>query len=117
MPTTGNTLGERRYFKYTDDGGEEYRYQTDETLGTAMGAELNDSLPDLPKRFKTRKVHMVATIAGEEVAKSVTAPTSDNTAYAANGPSNVVIDTVTFRTTGRTGEKRTWGANPVAAGP
>ena len=37
MPTSGNTLGVRRYYKYTSDGGEEYKYLTDETLGGAMG--------------------------------------------------------------------------------
>lgn len=111
----GNTLGERRYYRYVDDGGDEFKYLTDEDLGAAMNATLNDTLPDLPRRFKPRYVLAEAVIDGQDVKKKIISPTVDNTAYAANARTTITIDGTAFRTTGRVGEKRTFGANPAAA--
>lgn len=113
MPTSGNTLGVRRYYKYTTDGETEYKYQTDETLGEAMGAELNDTLPNFPKRFKPRGVYVQATVAGQRVRKFLISPESDNTTYAAEASTAVTIDGVNFATTGRRGEQLSFGANPA----
>lgn len=113
MPTTGNTLGVRRYYQYTDEGGNNYKVLTDQTLGDAMNGTLNDTNPDLPKRQYPRRVLAQALIGGVLVKKRLIAFTNDNTAYAADGSTNIVIDTVTFKTTGRVGERKTFGANPA----
>ena len=117
MPTSGNTLGVRRYYAYESDGGTAYKYQTDETLGTAMNATLNDSNPNLPKRFKPRGVYVQATVAGQTVRKFVIAPKNDNTTYAAESSTALVIDGVTFGTTGRKGEQLSFGRNPSGVTP
>lgn len=113
MPTSGNTLGVRRYYQYTTDGGNTYKYLTDETLGTAMNATLNDTAPNLPKRFKPRGVYIQGTVAGQKVRKFVISPTSDNTTYAAEASTAVTIDGVNFGTTGRKGEQFSFGRNPT----
>lgn len=114
MATDGNTLGVRRYYRYTDDGLTQYKYLTDETLGNAMGGVLNDTLPDLPKRFRPRVVHVQATVAGQKVRKRLVSPTVDNINYAANASTVITIDGINYKTTGRTGERKSFGANPVA---
>lgn len=113
MPTSGNTLGVRRYYQYTTDGGENYKYLTDETLGGAMGATLNDTNPNLPKRFKPRVVYIQGTVAGQTVRKALIAPTVDNTTYAAEASTVVTIDGINFGTTGRRGEQFSFGRNPT----
>lgn len=117
MPTSGNTLGVRRYYGYLADNGEAYKYLTDETLGTAMGATLNDTVPDMPKRFKPRVVFVEATVAGQVVRKEVIAPSTANAAYAANASTVVTIDGINFQTTGRRGEQVTFGKNPAGVTP
>lgn len=113
----GNTLGERRYYAYMSDGGTAYRYLTDVDLATAIGATENDTNPDLPRRFNPRILYAQATINGDLVRKSIIVPTVDNTAYAAESPTDLTIDTETFRTTGRRGEKQSFGANPPTPTP
>jgi hypothetical protein len=113
MPTTGNTLGPRRYYQYTSDSGENYKVLTDETLGAAMNGTLNDTNPDLPKRQYPRYVLARATVAGVQVTKRLIAFTIDNTSYAADGSTTIAIDTVNFKTTGRVGERKSFGANPT----
>lgn len=117
MPTSGNTLGVRRYYKYTSDGGTEYKYLTDETLGTVMGAQLNDTLPTLPRRFKPRGVYVQGTVAGQKVRKFLISPLSDNTIYSAEGSVAVSIDGVNFGSTGRKGEQYSFGRNPAGVVP
>lgn len=117
MPTSGNTLGVRRYYLYTTDGGTEYKYLTDETLGAAMNATLNDTNPNLPKRFKPRGVYVQATVAGQTVRKFLISPNVDNTAYAAEASTVVTIDGINFGTTGRKGEQFSFGRNPAGVTP
>lgn len=114
MPTSGNTLGARRYYNYTDDIGNEFTILTDETLGTAAGNTLDDANPGLPRRFKPRGVYVEAEVEGEVVRKFLTIGSRTNTIYASNASQDVVIDAITFKTTGRRGESASFGSNPTA---
>lgn len=111
-----NTLGPRRYYKYVMDTGDEYKYQTDEDLGTAVGAELNDTLPDLPRRFKPRFVWAEGDDDGDTVRKKLICPTTETEAYNSTASTTITIDGTSFKTTGRVGEKQTFGANPDDSG-
>lgn len=113
----GNTIGARRYFKYTSDLGDDYKYQTDQDLGDAVGATLDDTLPNLPRRFKPRGVFVEAMIDGRKVRKFLICPTTDNEVYGANASQTVAIDGTNFFTTGRKGEQLTFGINPTVAPP
>lgn len=115
MPTSGNTLGERRYYRYETDGESAFKYLTDQTLGDAVGATASDALPDLPRRFQPRGVYVEAIVGGTKVRKFLITPTNDNSLYAAEASTTVVIDGITFATTGRRGEKMTYGRNPAGA--
>lgn len=110
-----NTLGERRYYLYTSDAGTAYTYQTDEDLGTAVSAVLNDTNPGLPRRFKPRGVYVEAVVDGNLVRKFLICPKNNAAPYNTNGSTAVEIDGTTFKTTGRVGEKMSFGANPAAA--
>ena len=110
-----NVLGVRRYYRYVSDGGTAYKYLTDEDLGTAAGSVLNDSLPNLPRRFKPRGVYCEATVAGRKVRKYLICPTNDNTLYAAEASTVATIQGTAFATTGRRGEQASWGRNPAGA--
>lgn len=107
-----NTLGVRRYYRYTSDGGTDYKYLTDEDLGTAAGAVLGDTFPNLPRRFKPRGVYAEATVSGRKVRKFIICPTNDNTLYAAEASTAVTVQGTNFGTTGRKGEKVSFGRNP-----
>lgn len=106
-----NVLGQRGYYAYTDDSGNQYKYQTDRDLGTAVGAELEAGLDDLPRRFRPRGVYVEATVSGRRVRKFVICPTADNAIYAANASQGVTIAGTVFETTGRRGERVTFGTN------
>lgn len=109
----GNTLGARRYYAYTSDSGQQYKYLTDQNLGEAVGAVLNDTLPDLPRRFKPRGVRVEGDVDGDLVRKFLICPLTTSAPYAAQGSTTVSIDETDFKTTGRRGERATFGANPV----
>lgn len=111
-----NTLGPRRYYEYTADNNGKYKYLTDQDLGTAVNATLNDSNPDLPRRFKPRGVYVEAEVDGQTVRKFVICPATSTAAYAATASTTVTIDETEFKTTGRVGERQTFGANPENEG-
>lgn len=115
MPTSGNTLGARRYYRYVDDIGNEYTVLTDETLGAAAGNTLDDTKPGLPRRFEPRGVYVEAEVGGQKVRKFLVCGARTNAIYASNASQNVEIDTITFKTTGRRGESASFGSNPAAA--
>lgn len=117
MPTSGNTLGQRRYYLYEDDLGTAFTFQTDQTNGDAAGNELNDTNPGLPRRFKPRGVYCEAEVEGTIARKFLVIGDVANPLYASNASQDVVIDGVTFSTTGRRGEQVTFGSNPTAAAP
>lgn len=108
-----NTLGERRYFSYTSDTGEAYKYLTDEDLGLAVGGELNDTNPDLPRRFRPRGVYVQDTDGNR---KFLICGTTEAAAYNSNASTTVTIDETEFKTTGRKGEQVSFGANPSTGG-
>lgn len=110
MPT-GNTLGARKYFKYESDSGENFSYLTDNDLGVVAGATPDDTFAAFPRRFKPRIVYVEATIAGVKTRKSLIVPTNDSTLYAALSSQEIPIDSVTFKTTGRRGEKASFANN------
>lgn len=114
MPESGNLLGERRYYLYTDDIGTAYKFQTDQTLGDAAGNTLNDTNPDLPRRFQPRGVYVED---AEGNRKFLVVGSRTNGVYASNASQDVPIDGITFKTTGRKGEKVSFGSNPPAPGP
>lgn len=106
-----NTLGQRGYYAYTDDSGAQFKYLTDRDLGAAVGATLNATLPDLPRRFRPRGIYVEATVSGRRVRKFVICPTADNEAYAANESQVVTIAGTGFNSTGRRGERVSFGTN------
>lgn len=110
----GNTIGVRRYYKYTSDLGTDYKYQTDADLGEAVGATLDDTLPNLPRRFKPRGVFVETVIDGRKVRKFLICPTTDNEVYGADASQTVAVDGTNFFSTGRKGEMLSFGTNPAA---
>lgn len=112
----GQTLGPRRYFGYTSDSGDQYSLLLDETLGVIGGMELNDTSPPPPRRFRPRGVYVEAIVAGTKVRKFI-ATEADVSLYRTDSSASVPIDGVTFSTTGRRGERMTFGSNPAIAGP
>lgn len=109
----GNTLGPRSVYKYTADSGTEYKYLTDDSLAQAAGAELNDSLPDLPPNFRPRIVHCQS---ADGIRKQLIIPDIENDIYSSDVPQNVTIDGKVFRTSGRRGERVTFRVNPPGQG-
>jgi hypothetical protein len=110
MPV-GNTLGVRKWFKYTSDAGTDYSYLTDLDLGTAAGATQDATLPNFPRRFKPRVVFLQATIGGKVSTKSLIIPTNTSAIYTPVTTQNVTIDTTAFATTGRKGEQVSFPSN------
>lgn len=107
----GNTLGVRKYFRYTGDSGTDYSYLTDNDLGTAAGATPDDSLPNFPRRFKPRIVYVETTISGVISRKALIVPTTDSTLYAPLTSQIITIEGQVFKTTGRRGEKASFASN------
>lgn len=112
----GNTLGPRRYFRYVTDKNVNYKYQTDLNLGTAAGATLNDTDPNLPRRFEPRYLNLQAEINGEQVRKKLIVPNVTSAAWT-DTPVEVEIDGEIYTTTGRVGERVSFGVNPGVAAP
>lgn len=112
---SGNTLGTRRYYKYASDKDKLYSYLTDKDLGDAVGAELNDSYPPMPRRFKPRGVYALATINNKQVKKFLIIGDTKNDAWS-DKSTTLTIDEETFKTTGRRGESLSFGSNPTDTG-
>jgi hypothetical protein len=53
-------LGQRHWYKYTSDNLKDYKIQMLDYLATAAGLELDDSLPEYPRRWKPRYVWVQA---------------------------------------------------------
>lgn len=111
----GNLLGSRRYYAYTSDTGAQYKFQTDLDLGEAVGATLNDTLPNLPRRFKPRGTFVQGVVDGRRVRKFLICPTADNEVYSADVSQVVPVAGVNFFSTGRKGEQISFGQNPPSA--
>ena len=112
-----NVLGDRRYYFYIDDAGENFKYQTDRGLGVAAGSIENDDFPTLPRRFRPRGVYVEGTVGGvagaggRRVRKFLIIADPDNPIYRSNVPVSVDIEGTQFTTTGRRGERLSYGVN------
>lgn len=114
MPETGNKLGSRSWWLYTDDTGETYSTQLDDTNAEVMGFEKNDENPNLPRRFTMRGVY-AENAAGDR--KFLPAPTADSDVYSSNISITLDIDGEEWKTTGRKGEKLSYARNKTEAAP
>lgn len=115
MPA-GQTTGVRRYFGYVSDSGETYSLLLDETLGIIGGMDLDDSNPPPPRRFRPRGVYVEGQVGSQTARKFITcSPTV--LLYRTDQSTTVAIDGVNFSSTGRRGERQTFGANPPAPTP
>lgn len=118
MPLNGNRLGPRKKYVYeSDDVGRLYILTTDPDLaipGTGVGAgspteydpngpQPGGTIGPAPKRFKPRRVHMTDAATGAQ--KSIVVFNPSGGLYSASASSQVTIDGLSFRTTGRTGER------------
>jgi len=112
---TGNTLGARRYYKYTNDNDEVYSYLTDKDLGDAVGDDLDDSNPPFPRRFKPRGVYVQATIDNRLTRKFLVIGDTSNDLWS-DSSETIEIDGVSFSSTGRRGEALSFGGNPSDGG-
>jgi hypothetical protein len=108
----GNSLGSRKWYKYTGDSGVTYSYLTDVDLGDIAGAVADATFPNMPRRFKPRIVHVEGTSAtGQKLRKKIIVPDPDSTLYAPQTSQVVNIDGIAFQTTGRRGEVATFPSN------
>ncbi len=53
--------GQSRWYRYTSGDGNDYRVKVLDYLAEAVGLELNDSLPNLPKTITPRSFWVQAT--------------------------------------------------------
>lgn len=108
----GQFLGPRKNYVYTaDNGSTEYVLNLDETLGSITGCDLEiytgqEGVSPAPKRFKPRIVYWESD--DGKYRKRLTCGTTDATLYATNSSTNLTIDGVSGKTTGRVGEKLTF---------
>jgi hypothetical protein len=47
-------LGQRHWYQYDSDDGKSYKIKLLDYLAEAAGLELNDALPELPRRYEPR---------------------------------------------------------------
>lgn len=113
---TGNTLGPRKGYAYTDDVGAKLIYFTDEDLGAAVDAdEPDEAATDLPRAFKPRGVY----IRGKDkptLKKFLIIGDKDSELFKTNVSKEVEVDGETFVTTGRRGESKTFRGGASAEG-
>lgn len=103
---TGNRLGPKSDYLYTDDTGKQYTITVDDNLATAAGL-AGAITPDPgapPKRSKLRGVYVQSDTA-PIIRKFVICGSVTAALYANNGSQAVTIDGETFTTTGRKGEQ------------
>lgn len=98
----GNLLGERNWYLYTADNGNQYSYFTDADLGAAVGATLDDSNQTLPRGLKPRGVNCQDADGNK---KFVIVPSTTSTVWTTDGASTLTIDGVNFTVTSKRGER------------
>lgn len=108
----GNLLGQRGWYLYTADNGNQYSYQTDRDLAAAVGATLNASNQTLPRGLRPRGVYCQDADGNR---KFVICPSTTTAAYEADGSTTLTIDGTAFTTTGKRGERVRVPNNPPAA--
>lgn len=111
VDTVGNRLGPRKTFVYTTDSSVDYNITLDESVATALGnpASTDGDLPILrasaARPLQPRYV-LLALQSNPAIRKSAIVCENDNTTFAADGPTEVTINSVVWNVTGRVGEKR-----------
>lgn len=98
----GNLLGERNWYLYTADNGNQYSYFTDADLAAAVGATLDDSNQTLPRGLKPRGVNCQDADGNK---KFVIVPSTTSTVWTTDGASTLSIDNVNFTVTSKRGER------------
>lgn len=106
----GNLLGNRSWYLYTADNGNQYSYLTDDDLATAVGATLNDENQTLPRGLKPRGVNCQDADGNK---KFVIVPSTTSDVWTADGASTLAIDGVNFTVTSRRGERSRIPNNPA----
>jgi hypothetical protein len=107
-----NSLGPKAYYRYTDDNGDNFTYQSDIGLATAVGAVLSDTDPPIPsRRFKPRVVLCQFRDGDNLLRKELIVPDPTSALYTANVSQTVIIEGTSFATTGRRGEQLSFGTN------
>lgn len=110
----GNLLGDRSWYLYTADNGNQYCYLTDADLATSVGATLNDENQTLPRGLKPRGVNCQDADGNK---KFVIVPSLTSTVWTEDGSSTLSIDGVNFTVTSKRGERARIPNNPAAPTP
>lgn len=116
----GQYSGTRATYIYVSDSNASYLLTLDTTLGDIAGTGLTrattgnstGSTP-APKRFQPRCVYWQGDLGGKTKRKRIVC-NRDGTLFATAAPATVNIDGVSGSTTGRRGEKFTFGSLPAA---
>jgi len=111
VDNVGNRLGPRKTFVYESDSIISYNIQLDESVATACGlaASTNGSLPILraTQKWPLKPRYIILALESDpNVTKRAIIGTNDNSLYASNGPTVVVINGVNWVVTTRVGERR-----------
>lgn len=113
----GNILGRRSYYRYTSDTGTNYSILTDDTLAAAVGLVADASNPAPPRRFEPRVLFVEFNSNAGVKRKELVIGDTTQANYSSNVSTDVVIDGVTFSSTGRKGEKLSFPRNSDAPDP
>lgn len=118
--TVGNRLGPRSFFTYTTDNGEEFKVLQDESVANAVGNDpAGTGLPRLATSGTipvTCRYVLLQGVTDESIKKKVIIGDPDNEIFNTLSASTVTINNVSFVTTGRVGERASWGASSQAVG-
>lgn len=104
----GNRLGPRKTFTYTNSAGVTFNIRLDESVGTAVGntASTNGALPILcPSRFLEPRYILLQLDSDPAVRKTAIIGDVANSLFASTAASEVTINGVLWKVTGRVGEK------------
>ena len=112
MPLDGQRLGKKDRYTYTADDGQKFALKLDITLATAGAQGLAstttaDGTTNKPTNFTPRGVHWQAIVDGAPVRKFLVC-NADSALYTATTQTEVTVDGLVGRTTGRRGEKLTY---------
>ena len=112
MPLSGNRSGPKSVYGYTSDAGVQINLLLDDDLVIVnSGLVLSDEGQPKPQRFKPRVVFAQAIVNGAIIRKQLVCGSPTAPFYASNQPVDVVIDGLTFTTTGRRGETQSFLSN------
>lgn len=114
-------LGPRSYYTYTSDSGTEYSLLVDDTSATIPGTGLvletsGSTSSPAPRRFKPRGVFWESNTIGLS-GKFIICGTISGALYSTDSSTTVTVDGEAGRTTGRKGEKVSYGGNPPIQAP